>query len=678
MDMTTLAPVAQAPGRVHRKALTMPSITPGNRLYLYQLLRREIGTGRQTLLAHAEEVLAADGLAPQDFGLGSVRELFEGLGDMVRVTVFKKGNTYVTLLPNAEWDRLLDEQDAPAQRQGAATKGKPWKHKSRSKRLRPVKPRHRAHEGEGVRDDPSPDGSGRAEGGMPADGEAPSVGTEARSADAQPSDADGNPRDEGTQPPEGHAAERSSEPPEPSMEPPSEQPVALAPTATPGPPEDQAEPEPRPSIRLTVTYDPYDNADEGPAKETTEGAGLATSDATPPQAVATQTGETAPGDAPSPDVPEPQSTPTYEVLSPAEEAPVTPIPLLVGLPEDFAAGVSVPDGPLSVLYQLLPPTESPLDVLSQDWQVARSTRAYRGTRRQVSFPLRLTHPGSPGDAHVLATIRRTPRPRPGKPWTLVAIDDNDGSQPLAGEVDLEGLPEAGSAVERLLARSVDLGSPDEALSALAQVAEPEDWDLPGHPGGHGLLRLYLSATFRAVLEQGLIATAPTGDFAAFDTGLLSPLAEPVFACLRPGSDGFAWRLLGFSTRGEGALATGLARLDPLPQPPDHWPRLSQLAAARRRGARPELSRRVTRALGEDGLETLEASLRRCSVDCRLTVPGLDVETGDVCLLVPLDGAALSVALTPAGALHADRVLDLAKARAEARLLGRSLPGWLTM
>ena len=28
----------------------MPKITPGNRLYLYQLLSRTIGVGRQTLL----------------------------------------------------------------------------------------------------------------------------------------------------------------------------------------------------------------------------------------------------------------------------------------------------------------------------------------------------------------------------------------------------------------------------------------------------------------------------------------------------------------------------------------------------------------------------------------------------------------------------------------------------
>ena len=39
----------------------MAQINPGNRLYLYQLLSREIGVGRQTLLPRVEEALEADG-----------------------------------------------------------------------------------------------------------------------------------------------------------------------------------------------------------------------------------------------------------------------------------------------------------------------------------------------------------------------------------------------------------------------------------------------------------------------------------------------------------------------------------------------------------------------------------------------------------------------------------------
>ena len=44
----------------------MPKITPGNRLYFYQLFQREIGTGKQERVARFEEVLEADGVSAQD------------------------------------------------------------------------------------------------------------------------------------------------------------------------------------------------------------------------------------------------------------------------------------------------------------------------------------------------------------------------------------------------------------------------------------------------------------------------------------------------------------------------------------------------------------------------------------------------------------------------------------
>ena len=76
----------------------MPKINPGNRLYLYQLLSRELGVGKQTLLPRAEEVLMADGLCVEDLGCESMRELCEQLGEFVKLTVFKKGYVYATVL----------------------------------------------------------------------------------------------------------------------------------------------------------------------------------------------------------------------------------------------------------------------------------------------------------------------------------------------------------------------------------------------------------------------------------------------------------------------------------------------------------------------------------------------------------------------------------------------------
>ena len=50
----------------------MAKLTEGNALYLYRLLRDELGAGRQTPVARVEEVLAADGIAPADGGYSDV------------------------------------------------------------------------------------------------------------------------------------------------------------------------------------------------------------------------------------------------------------------------------------------------------------------------------------------------------------------------------------------------------------------------------------------------------------------------------------------------------------------------------------------------------------------------------------------------------------------------------
>ena len=117
----------------------MPKITPGNRLYLYQLLSREVGVGRQTLLPRVEEALEADGLCVEDLGCSDMRELCEQLGEFVKLTVFKKGYVYATVLANEEYARALEQQ---ARSEEKASGNKPWKRRRGAKALKPVKPKH--------------------------------------------------------------------------------------------------------------------------------------------------------------------------------------------------------------------------------------------------------------------------------------------------------------------------------------------------------------------------------------------------------------------------------------------------------------------------------------------------------------------------------------------------------
>ena len=121
----------------------MAKVTPGFKLYLYQLLSRELGFGKQTLLPRVEEVLAADDIIAQDLECDTIQELVEACPDFLKLTMFKKGRAYATVLRNEEWDQMLAE---PEQKQEpgpkkAAGGPKTWKKKKGGKKsLKAVKP----------------------------------------------------------------------------------------------------------------------------------------------------------------------------------------------------------------------------------------------------------------------------------------------------------------------------------------------------------------------------------------------------------------------------------------------------------------------------------------------------------------------------------------------------------
>ncbi len=115
-----------------------PSLSDGNMLYLYDLLKREIGCGKQTFLPRVEEALATDRMTGEDLGFESTRTLLEALGDMVTLTVFKGGRVYATLAEMPAWDEALAAADAP---KATAPAGRPWKRKRGAKTLKPQRPR---------------------------------------------------------------------------------------------------------------------------------------------------------------------------------------------------------------------------------------------------------------------------------------------------------------------------------------------------------------------------------------------------------------------------------------------------------------------------------------------------------------------------------------------------------
>ena len=469
----------------------MAKITAGNALYLYRLLGRELGVGKQTSMARVAEVLEADAIWPEDLGCADVRALCEALTDFAKVTAFKKGQVFVTVMRNEELDRMLERAGEPTAAEKAASKGKPWKHRKGAKAVKPQKPRH-VEKPAAVESAVEPEPEPVAE---PAAEPAPEPVTEPV--------ADEEPQAEA-------AVEKTAEA-ETASEPATEVEVAAEPAAEPEPEPEPVAPEP--SIKLTITFDPDPEPEPVPATE-----------------------------------PEPVSA-AVPIPAPAP-APARPERAHADLPQDFYADVRCPDEQLSTLYQLLPADVDPMATLEEDFRLARSTHALEGTRSNVTFPLRYQRAdGSP----VTVTLRRTARAQAGKHWTLAEVTgdapETVGLEGLSRRVEgawrafaSDEDAAAATSPEDELARYAVLGSWDRLLADLAGVAEAENWGADLH-----VLKDFLTMAFHRERLQGRPAVTDDGSSAAFDTGLLSPEGEPICAVLEPRDGDIAWELACFST-----------------------------------------------------------------------------------------------------------------------------------
>lgn len=591
----------------------MAKLTEGNALYLYRLLRDELGAGRQTPVARVEEVLAADGIAPADVGCSDVAELLGKLDAFVRLTTFKKGRLYATIVANEPMDRALEKAGDADPAEKGAKNGKPWKRKRGPKQVRPTKPRHVEPKAQKPAEpEPSP---------AEKDAEAETPATESTETPiAVESTAT-----------ETIAAESAAATPEPEAA--ESTAVATAPAATdePDKPVAAAEPEPepaKPSITLNITYDPYEGAEDGlldPVPESdmpgpepkVETPSADTTPTEPAQATAatqsasdTATGAASaagpaaaasrvPAGSPVAAAPHADAEPAApaELAEAAEPRPqAIPVRLQSDLPQNFSAEVHCKDELLNMLYRILPLDEDVMTLLDEDWRVARSTGSLSGTRSKVSFPLRYLR--EDGSTPVEVTLRRTTKPTAGKRWNLAYVDGDDGTGSLHEAAGLEGLPKADEGAwsdlsgrrngattkspARELAQFAVIGSWDAFLGSLATMCAPERWNLPGEGVGkasrYGVLREYVCVTFARVMAEGKLAVAADGSLAAFNTGLLTPFYQDVIACFEPRKGDIAWQFAGFATAGSGELGARVtAAFDPLPQTPDYLRQLGDVA-----------------------------------------------------------------------------------------------------
>ena len=121
------------------KTIVRPMLSLGNHIYLYRLLRDAIGCGKQTFMTQVEEALAVGDMTAYDLGFESTRELLEELDDCIKLTVFKGGRLYATVIANEAWDAALAKgEDKPKAAKG--TKQSYKKKKRGEKDLKAVRP----------------------------------------------------------------------------------------------------------------------------------------------------------------------------------------------------------------------------------------------------------------------------------------------------------------------------------------------------------------------------------------------------------------------------------------------------------------------------------------------------------------------------------------------------------
>lgn len=427
------------------KTIVTPTLSLGNHIYLYRLLRDAIGCGKQTFMTQVEEALTAGGMTAYDLGFESTRELLEELDDCIKLTVFKGGRLYATVIANEAWDAALAKgEDKPKAAKGAKQS---YKKKKRGDRdLKAVRPKHvKRPEPVAVAEvAPEPEPETAIEVAIEVTAEAepeiavttdPKVMAEQEAA-AVLNEAPKSTTEEAANQPETPAFQNSdvfgNEAEDDQSDEPADQ------DATESAPEPET---PQPAISLTVVYDP-ENANAGitTMASTPVEAKLPVEAEDAPQADAkTETEDTSvsvePTDSAVKPEPVPESAPVIESASepvydqipapaPVPAAVPAPAPATPAIPEDFpvdfASEVFCPGPLLHQLSTYLPYGADTLGIVGEYYWIARERGTIEAARNRASFPLRYTQAGERRE--VTVRIRRNTTGGLGATWAIDKVD----------------------------------------------------------------------------------------------------------------------------------------------------------------------------------------------------------------------------------------------------------------
>ena len=428
------------------KTIVRPTLSLGNHIYLYRLLRDAIGCGKQTFMTQVEEALAAGDMTAYDLGFESTRELLEELDDCIKLTVFKGGRLYATVIANEAWDTALAKgEDKPKAAKGAKQSYK--KKKRGEKDLKAVRPKHvkRTEPETMVEAASEPEPETEIEVAIEVTAEAeteiaattdPKVISE-QEATVELNEAPKSTTKEAADQPETSAFQNSdvfgNEPEDDQSDEPADQ------DATESAPEPET---PQPAISLTVVYDP-ENAN----------AGITTMASTPIEVKSSVENQSAPqveldtATADAPAIVEPADSAampkadTESVLG-TEPAPVVevapvneqafapamvsaPAPVAPAIPEDFpidfATEVFCPGPLLHQLSTYLPYGADTLGIVGEYYWIARERGTIEAARNRASFPLRYTQAGERRE--VAVRIRRNTTGGLGSTWAIDKVEE---------------------------------------------------------------------------------------------------------------------------------------------------------------------------------------------------------------------------------------------------------------
>ncbi len=417
----------------------MAVIKQEHALYLYKLLKATIGVSKQTPLSAVEGALIEDDLAPQDFGFDNIRALMEACPDFIKITAFKKGYVYATLLTFDTFEVALAAGEKTVEVQN---NGKPWKRRRGTKSIRALKPKHLVVEAEPeVEEPPAQEESTGSEELPVAEGlEEPSVAAtstaEAREEDLQQesaNDATPKPDETETPAPEHESAELTV--PEPVVP----EPVVPEPVV------------PEPTISLTVTYNPYDGSDEEKTLEAAPSVLQQALNATSSVSSSTVS----------------ESQASTQAINQNETSTSTST-----YPANFEEDVHVNNELLGILYQMAPVDANVLKQLEEDFKLAESSRALITKGGTFTFNTRYKKPQT--DEVITATIRKSKRGAL-RPWTLLKLSVSaDELQDQTVDV-LRGLPKSAIASwEKLPAAAKQL--PINPVDVVMNEAPVSDWN----------------------------------------------------------------------------------------------------------------------------------------------------------------------------------------------------------